>query len=74
MFLTKKVIESKNMIIRSINSPVIIYKFIDTIADEEQAVNYLIEFLNSIDIPGLPPNVLKLKIGIPAILLRNIYP
>jgi ATP-dependent exoDNAse (exonuclease V) alpha subunit len=35
---------------------------------------YLEEFLNTLTPNGLPPHVLKLKIGCPVILLRNIDP
>lgn len=50
------------------------YKSIDTVMEQEEAVNYPTEFLNSLDLPGLPTQVLKLKIGVPIILLRNINP
>jgi ATP-dependent DNA helicase PIF1 len=29
-------------------------------------------FFNSLDLPGMPPHVLQLKIGVPIIMLRNI--
>ena len=35
---------------------------------------YPAEFLNTLTPNGLPPHVLKLKVGCPVILLRNIDP
>ena len=50
----------------------------DTIKDvddiENLIVTYNTEFLNSIKINGLPSHILKLKIGAPVILLRNLDP
>ena len=40
----------------------------------EQSQLYSPEFLRSIKIPELPPGELKLKIGVPIILLRNLNP
>ena len=40
--------------------------------EADEAVNYSMEFLNSLDLPGMPPHVLKLKMGVPIIMLRNI--
>ncbi|XP_068625392.1 ATP-dependent DNA helicase pif1-like [Battus philenor] len=37
-----------------------------------EATNYPIEFLNSLDVPGLPPHNLRLKVGSVVIMLRNI--
>eukprot|EP00102_Acyrthosiphon_pisum_P019850 XP_016657060.1 PREDICTED: uncharacterized protein LOC107882737 [Acyrthosiphon pisum] len=50
------------------------FKSIDTTVDENKAVYFSTEFLNSLEIPGMPPHNLRLKIGSPVILLRNLYP
>jgi hypothetical protein len=46
------------------------YKFIDTVCNAIEAVNYSTEFLNSLDLPGMPPHNLQLEVRSPVILHR----
>jgi hypothetical protein len=39
------------------------YKSIDTICDATEVVNYSTEFLNSLNLPGMQPHNLQLKVG-----------
>ncbi|XP_076759817.1 uncharacterized protein LOC143428656 [Xylocopa sonorina] len=50
------------------------YKSIDTVVNHDESVNYPTEYFNSLDLQGMPPHILSLKIGSPIILLRNINP
>ena len=47
-----------------------IYSSIDKTAEE--AVNFPIEFLNSLNPPGMPNHILKLTIAAPIMLMRNL--
>ncbi|XP_003741652.1 ATP-dependent DNA helicase PIF6-like [Galendromus occidentalis] len=50
------------------------YKPIDTVLHQNDAVNYPTEFPNSLDLPGMPPHLLKSKEGVTIICFRNIHP
>ena len=78
----RAILAAKNIDVNDINFTIqngipgeaITYKSIDTVMNPDEVVNYPTEFLNSLDLPGMPPHILKLKIGVPIILLRNINP
>ncbi|GFV15903.1 ATP-dependent DNA helicase [Trichonephila clavipes] len=79
---TRAILAAKNIDVNTINftiqhgipSETTTYKSIDTVENQDEVVNYPTEFLNSLDLPGMPPHVLTLKFGVPIILLRSINP
>lgn len=48
------------------------FKSVDTVINQDEIVNYPTEFLNSLELPELPPHNLQLKVGLVIIMLRNI--
>ena len=46
----------------------------DKLIEDSQQAQYPTEFLNTLNISGLPPHILNLKVGIPIILIRYINP
>jgi ATP-dependent DNA helicase PIF1 len=63
-----------NQIIERLEGDLKIYHNIDSIDsdNEQEAVNYPTEFLNSLTPSGLPPHKLHLKVGAVIMLLRNL--
>ena len=59
---------------QSFPGDLISYKSINTVCDANKAVNYPAEFLNSLDLPGMPSYLLRLKVKSQVILLRNLNP
>ena len=53
---------------------VITYRSVDSTISDDEAVHFPTEFLNSIELSGLPPHELTLKKGCPIILLRSLDP
>jgi ATP-dependent DNA helicase PIF1 len=46
----------------------------DTTVNEDEATRFPTEYLNSLNVAGLPPHRLSFKEGMPLILLRNLNP
>lgn len=76
----RAILAAKNIDVDALNTKIqeklpglaVTFKSIDTVIEEDDVVNYPTEFLNSLDLAGLPPHLLELKVGSPIILLRNI--
>ncbi|XP_071699318.1 uncharacterized protein [Rutidosis leptorrhynchoides] len=65
------------LVVNMVDVPVTTYASYDTAAPQgndggESELLYPTEYLNTVNYPGLLPHLLELKIGVPAILLRNI--
>lgn len=57
-----------------IQAETIMYESIDTALNQDKIINYLTEFLNLFDLPGILWQILIMKIGILFIFFRNINP
>lgn len=50
------------------------YLSLDNVMYSEQVTSYLLEFLNTLQLSGLPSYMLKLKDGVPVLLMPNLDP
>ena len=68
--------ELNNIALQKMQGDVSVNLSIDSVLtkDPEEAMNYPVEFLNSLSLSGMPAYKLQLKIGCPLILLRNLNP
>ena len=64
--------EVNNYILTNFPGEELVFKSIDI--TEENSPDYTPEFLNTLKISGIAPHELKLKLGVPVMLLRNIDP
>lgn len=51
-----------------------LYRSIDSVIDVNDSVHYPPEILNKLELSGVPPHRLELKVGAPIMLLRNLDP
>jgi ATP-dependent DNA helicase PIF1 len=82
LFSENCILVPKNKMVRHINSVCIQrfpgrlreYNAINDVTEGADITHFPIEFLDSLEISGLPPHKLQLKIGSPIILMRNLDP
>jgi ATP-dependent DNA helicase PIF1 len=78
MWLVQNTLAAKNVDINEMNFQIqnkifgelMTYKSVDSVTNQDDVVNYPTEFLNSLELPGLPPHNLQLKIGSVIIMLQ----
>lgn len=63
-----------SLILNKVRGEVHVYSSFDSAMTEQQAVEYPLEFLNSLKPAGFPPHRLYLKRGTPVMMLRNLDP
>ncbi|XP_060801784.1 uncharacterized protein LOC132902069 [Amyelois transitella] len=76
----RAILAPTNQIVNQINEEimsdllgdVVEYLSVDNVMDTEQVTSYPIEFLNSLELSGVPSHKLRLKVGVPVLLMRNL--
>ncbi|XP_029657310.1 uncharacterized protein LOC115231390 [Octopus sinensis] len=78
----RAILAPKNVAVSAINNSLLlrlpgdvtVYKSVDTIPNQDEVVDYLTEFLNSLEPSDVPPHILTPKVGSPVMLIRNLNP
>jgi hypothetical protein len=82
VFRRKAILSTLNVTVDDLNKTVIerfpgeshMYESVNTVDAEDGEFGQIpVEFLRTIELPGLPPAVLSLKPGMPVMVLRNIF-
>ncbi|XP_045536286.1 uncharacterized protein LOC106720810 [Papilio machaon] len=68
----EKVNKINELIMSDVKGDVFEYLSVDNVMDTEQVTSYPIEFLNSLELSGVPSHKLRLKVGVPVLLMRNL--
>lgn len=66
--------EINNLLMSKFDAEERTYKSYDSYTDQDQAVHFPTEVLNSFSPSGIPDHMLTLKVGAPIMLLRNLKP
>lgn len=61
-------------ILQSIPGDIVEISSFDSVPNNDDAVDYPAEFLNSLEPSGVLPHLLKVKVGVPVVLMRNLDP
>ena len=70
----KDVNHINNTMIEDFPGDVHVYKSHDKLVNDDNAHEFPVEYLNTIEVNGCPPHLLKLKVGAPIMLMRNLDP
>ncbi|GFV87198.1 ATP-dependent DNA helicase [Trichonephila clavipes] len=76
----RTILAPKNVTVGKINKKILgeiasetsVYNSIDTVMSSDDTTSYPVEFLNSLDLSGVPSRKLELKVGVPVLLMRNL--
>ncbi|GBP86914.1 hypothetical protein EVAR_103730_1 [Eumeta japonica] len=70
---TNEIVKQINeQIMSDVEGDVVEYLSVENVMDTEQVTSYPIEFLNSLELSGVPSHKLRLKVDVPVLLMRNL--